>query len=103
MDKNMLYRSIPKVDILLGDERVQELIDVYSKDTVMESIHTETDRLRGFIGQCEDESEAVAQTELLVPHIVRAVKAMHTPNMRPVINATGTILHTNLGRAPIGR
>ncbi len=51
MDKNMLYRSIPKVDILLGDERVQELIDVYSKDTVMESIHTETDRLRGFIGQ----------------------------------------------------
>ena len=39
----MLYRSIPKVDILLADERVQELIDVYGKDTVMESIHTETE------------------------------------------------------------
>lgn len=103
MDKNMLYRSIPKVDILLEDERVQELIGIYGKDMVMESIRTETDSLRKLIAQCGDEGEAVEQTELLVPHIAEAVKAMHTPNMRPVINATGTILHTNLGRAPIGR
>ena len=41
MNKNMLYRSIPKVDVLLENETVQELIDHYSRDTVMEAIHAE--------------------------------------------------------------
>ncbi|MEZ3433817.1 MAG: L-seryl-tRNA(Sec) selenium transferase [Lachnospiraceae bacterium] len=103
MNKNMLYRSIPKVDALLENEAIQALIARYSRDTVMESIHTEMDRLREYIGQCEDEEKAKLKTELLIPHIERTVEAMHTPNMHKVINGTGTILHTNLGRAPISR
>jgi len=101
MDKNMLYRSIPKVDILLENETIQALIDHYSRDTVMESIHIETDKLRKYIGQCEDEEKAKEQIDFLLAHIEMTVAAMHTPNMRMVINGTGTILHTNLGRAPI--
>ena len=54
----MLYRSIPKVDVLLEDEAVKEMIDCYSRETVMESIHIEMDKLRKFIGQCEDEEKA---------------------------------------------
>ena len=46
MNKNVYYRKIPKVDILLEDERIRQMIETYSKDTVMESIHIETDRLR---------------------------------------------------------
>ena len=49
MNKNVYYRKIPKVDILLEDERIRQMIETYSKDTVMESIHIETDRLRTFI------------------------------------------------------
>lgn len=103
MNKNLLYRSIPKVDILLENEDVKALIEKYSRDTVMESIHVEMDKLRKYIGQCDDEEKAKKQIELLVPHIEMTVTAMHTPNMRMVINATGTVLHTNLGRAPIGQ
>ncbi len=103
MNKNMLYRSIPKVDILLENEVIQSLIERYSRDTVMEAIHIEMDKLRKFVGQCEEEEKAKAQIELLVPHVEMTVTAMHTPNMRMVINGTGTILHTNLGRAPIGK
>ena len=103
MNKNQLYRSIPKVDILLENETIQELIDHYSRDPVMEAIHIEMDRLRQFIGQCEEEEAAKSQIELLIAHIEMTVAAMHTPNMCMVINGTGTILHTNLGRAPIGQ
>ena len=101
MDKNMLYRSIPKVDVLLADEKVQMLIETYSRETVMESIHLEMNRLRAYIAKCEDEEEAKRQIEALTEKIERTVSAMHTPNMRMVMNGTGTILHTNLGRAPI--
>lgn len=103
MNKNMLYRSIPKVDILLEKEEIQKLIEKYSRDTVLEAIHTEMDKPRAFIGQCEDEEKAKRQIELLVEHVEMTVTSMHTPNMRSVINGTGTILHTNLGRAPISR
>ena len=41
MNKNMLYRSIPKVDVLLEDPEIQGLIETYSRDTVVESIHLE--------------------------------------------------------------
>ncbi len=102
MNKNILYRSIPKVDILLENKTIQDLITHYSRDTVMEAIHIEMDKLRKFIGQCEEEDAAKAQIELLLAHIEMTVAAMHTPNMCMVINGTGTILHTNLGRAPIG-
>lgn len=103
MNKNMLYRSIPKVDVLLEDEAVQQLIEHYSRDTVMEAIHIEMDKLRKFIAECEEEEKAKSQILLLKEHIEMTVAAMHTPNMRMVINGTGTILHTNLGRAPISR
>ena len=46
MNKNMLYRSIPKVDVLLEDPEIQGLIETYSRDTVVESIHLEMDALR---------------------------------------------------------
>lgn len=101
MNKNELYRSIPKVDVLLDDQTVQAMIHKYSRDTVMESIRTEMEKLRAFIGKCEDEEDAVNQIEMLIPHIEMTVAALHRPNMRMVINGTGTILHTNLGRAPI--
>ena len=42
----MLYRSIPKVDILLEEEEIKELILRYSRETVMEAVHTEIDKLR---------------------------------------------------------
>ncbi len=101
MNKNLLYRSIPKVDVLLEDEAIQGMIDGYSRDTVMEAIHTELDKLRKVIASASDEEEVKRQIDLLVPHIDRAVADMHTPNMRMVVNGTGTILHTNLGRAPV--
>lgn len=105
MNKNVLYRSIPKVDVLLEQESVQALIQRYSRETVMEAIHEETEALRARIGSCKEEEIEEVQQEInrLSEKIRLSVERMHTPNMRRVINGTGTILHTNLGRAPISR
>lgn len=103
MNKNLLYRSIPKVDVLLENQAIQEMIERYSRDSVMEAIRAEMDNLRAFIGGCDEEDKAQEQIALLVSHIGDTVEKMHTPNMKKVINGTGTILHTNLGRAPISR
>ena len=88
MNKNMLYRSIPKVDVLLEDPEIQGLIETYSRDTVVESIHLEMDALRKYIGTCEDEEKAKEQIENLNMNVRRTVTAMHTPNMRSVISGT---------------
>ena len=101
MDKNLMYRSIPKVDVLLENEEIQGFISLYGREAVMEAVHLEMDHLRKYIGLCENEEEIRAQIDALVSHIGDRVEDMHKPNMRRVINGTGTILHTNLGRALI--
>ena len=55
MNKNLLYRSIPKVDVLLENQAIQEMIERYSRDSVMEAIRAEMDNLRAFIGGCDEE------------------------------------------------
>lgn len=101
MDKNQLYRSIPKVDVLLAKEEIKTAIDAYGREIVMDAIHRELDTLRLGISECDSEESAKALIEQLTEHIVTSAKVSVQPNMKKVINATGTILHTNLGRAPI--
>ena len=59
MNKNMLYRSIPKVDVLLEDEAIQAMIEHYSRETVMEAIHVEMDKLRRYIGECDEDTGSI--------------------------------------------
>lgn len=103
MNKNELYRQIPKVDVLLDMEEIQEMIEEFNRDTVIEAIRIALEHLREFIGKTSNEEQAMAQMNRLVEHIRAQVIRTTEPNMTSVINATGTILHTNLGRAPIGR
>ena len=63
MNKNLLYRRIPKVDVLLEDEKIRELTEQYSYDTVLEAVREELDKLRALIGTCEDEAEGIREIE----------------------------------------
>ena len=49
MDRNRLYRMIPKVDSLLETDRISGLIQNYGPRAVMDAIHEETERLREMI------------------------------------------------------
>lgn len=103
MNKNLLYRSIPKVDIILEYEAIQASIEKYGREIVIDAIRVEMDELRKFIGTCDSEEVAKEAISNVVSSIVKRAEKMLQPNMRKVINATGTILHTNLGRAPISK
>ncbi|KSV58893.1 L-seryl-tRNA(Sec) selenium transferase [Acetivibrio ethanolgignens] len=103
MDKNLLYRSIPKVDVLLEEATMKEAIQLFGRELVIEATHMEMDELRRLIGDCEDEGEVRGLITNLAASITERIEKMLQPNMRRVINATGTILHTNLGRAPISQ
>ncbi len=106
MDKSALYRSIPKVDALLEQDAVRGALDRYGRETVMDMIHARTDELRDLIGAAQTESDyegCLERIRGLAEDVEKSAAELHTPNVRKVINATGIIVHTNLGRAPLGR
>lgn len=100
MEKN-LFRRIPKVDVLLETEHIKKLVDQYSYEIVIESIREELENLRTCILSGAKEEETIRQIENLPYVIENAVKEKNQFHMRKVLNGTGTILHTNLGRAPL--
>lgn len=82
MDKNLLYRSIPKVDVLLEDEKIKQMIGVYGRDIVIDAIRVEMNRLREFIAKCDSEEEAREQVQNLAEQIRLQAEKIFNPNMK---------------------
>ncbi len=97
-----LYKKIPKVDEILDDERVSKIIDETSRDLVMETVREVLDNLRKKIGQAKEElDEEEFEIETIVRKITEKNEKKYEYKFRRVINGTGTVIHTNLGRSPI--
>lgn len=103
MDKNQLYRRIPKVDVLLEEDGIRKLEERYGRSCVKRVVQDELERVRILIGESVDETDVLKAVEQLTDRISKSLELLYTPNIRSVINGTGTILHTNLGRAPLNR
>lgn len=103
MNKNILFRNIPKVDVLLEKPEIINLINNHHRDVVVDSIREEIDKLRNFIKENDDISLIEEKINNLVQNIGVNVEKIYSYNLRKVINGTGTILHTNLGRAIISK
>ncbi|MCH8007591.1 MAG: L-seryl-tRNA(Sec) selenium transferase [Chloroflexi bacterium] len=91
------FRDLPSVDALLGNERVRALSAEYSGDTVIALVREELDATRDAIG----DGQPAPALDAIVEAIEKRARAALTPTLRPAINATGVIIHTNLGRAPL--
>ena len=103
MNKNMLYRNIPKVDVLLEDDNIISLIEKYNRDVVVDVIREEIEKIREEIKISDDFYSIENKINNLVKNIVSGVEKTYSYNIRKVINGTGTILHTNLGRSIISK
>ncbi len=93
-------RNIPAVEALLNRELLRELAARFGRQVVLEAARSALDRLRQ---QIRVDPEAGFSMESLESEIAASAETAAKPSLIPVINATGVILHTNLGRAPLAR
>lgn len=93
---NIPLRQLPSVSQVLQDPRVAALIAQYGHSPVADAIRALLDERRHAMRQQVRVSDAD-----LVQQVAERVAASEAPRLRPVINATGVLLHTNLGRAPL--
>ena len=93
--------SLPAVDKLLLNPKVEDLVDQYSKKVVTKAVREAISITRERLLSDEEDIEVTEPS--LVSLIDDWLLRTHKTMLRPVINATGIVLHTNLGRAPLGR
>ena len=95
-------RGIPSVDELLGRPRLLALAEKAGRSLVTQSARTVLADLRARLKKpSADAGEASADSDQLEMRVVAQVEAQLAPSLVRVINATGVILHTNLGRSPL--
>src|SRR5204863_6326069 len=87
-------RRLPSVNALLELSGVRSLLERAPRASVVEAVRVAIDAARASNGAPRDEAAWVAAVDGALSRLVQ-------PSLRPVINATGVVLHTNLGRAPL--
>jgi len=93
------FRKLPAVDALLRQPTLALLSAHYSQEQT-------TSAIRAVLAQAREQIRAGAMAptlDQLTATIAQQVAAHELPSLRPVINATGVIVHTNLGRAPLSQ
>jgi L-seryl-tRNA(Ser) seleniumtransferase len=95
------FRHLPAVNDIIETTVVQELLLRHDHDLVVGVIRAELADCRRRLGLGEGEGSAIT-TEALAASVARRLALELRPKLRTVINATGIVLHTNLGRAPVG-
>jgi len=98
-----LFRKLPSVDDVMRGPAVCSLTANYGHDSVVDAARVVLARLRQEItsGLLKDDALELALSGL-AGAVENQLRRALSYSLRPVINATGVILHTNLGRAPLG-
>jgi L-seryl-tRNA(Ser) seleniumtransferase len=92
-------RDIPSVDQILNHPRTEQLLGLYGHVWTVSAIRQLQDDLRQSLpnlAEMPSEEELISSLEI-------SLEKQSQPALRAVINATGVLLHTNLGRAPLSR
>ena len=94
-----LLRELPSVDRVLNHPQSEPLLARFSRDFVAQKCRETLDHLRKTIQQGGAATAGELQEESILTEMEKSMGADAEPKLIRVINATGTILHTNLGRA----
>jgi L-seryl-tRNA(Ser) seleniumtransferase len=92
-------RSIPSVDQLLKEQSILDWVEAFGRPLTLRAIRDTLDEVRADYS----EDTPVPEQAALMERVQRKLVDWTEPSLRSVINASGVILHTNLGRAPLSR
>ncbi len=99
MDKQALFRRIPAVDRLLESGQLAQESFRYPRSLILKAVHHVLDELRKGIGEGLIEDASVLEIDRVSSLAAARLEELGRPSLVPVINATGVIVHTNLGRS----
>src|SRR5580704_127928 len=91
------FRRLPAVNDLLQLPIIRSLTDTHAHEQIVAAIRSVLDDLRRRLGK----GESIDGADDLARQVAEHLSTDLRPRLRPVINATGIVLHTNIGRAPI--
>jgi L-seryl-tRNA(Ser) seleniumtransferase len=99
-----LYRMLPSVNDLLLTDELKGLVEANSHSSVAHATRRALEIVRQEVAEGRHTRESLNQSVAQLPTTIAAELGKEFPySLRPVINATGVLLHTNLGRAPLSR
>jgi len=90
-------RALPSVSKVLEQAQVQALIGQYGRDLVTDQIRELEDSIR------QSQSAVIPDLEFILDKLEQRLDEIDSIHTQRLINATGVILHTNLGRAPLSK
>lgn len=102
--RQQLLRKIPSVDEIVSRPEMSDLLKTHPRHLVVEAVRKGLGRLREEIlheNGPRELSETLFSFENLYPLFQKEIEDQTRPRLRRVINATGVVIHTNLGRAPL--
>ena len=102
MTRKNLFTLMPKVDEVLDKEEILELLELMPRKIVLDSIREEIEELRNKVKEKKiTEEELLKSIQKIGERIVERSERKNQYKLKRVINATGVVIHTNLGRSLI--
>ncbi|WP_099187394.1 L-seryl-tRNA(Sec) selenium transferase [Tepidibacter mesophilus] len=101
MNKKKLFSLLPSVDEVLNDKIIIELIKEYPRSLVVDTIRKNIDNIRKNIINLEEDqlNNFSIDYDKFINNISNELRLSYSLSLKKVINATGVVIHTNLGRS----
>jgi L-seryl-tRNA(Ser) seleniumtransferase len=100
-DKTNMFRMIPAVDRILDGLSKNEKTSSYPRSLILRAINDILGETRKKIDENRIKDLSELGFESISVMVVRRLEILAQPNLRRVINATGVVIHTNLGRSAL--
>ena len=98
-NKNFVLRKLPSVDVLLSDPDFSKHIGQFGKEVVKFCIRKTLNEFR----KEENQASVSLDNKAIKEKVKGKIESIFSPGFKHIINSSGILIHTNLGRAPLGQ